>query len=209
MVYSMNKNIKYLPTAILTLLTLTSGIMLAASSVSAVASASKNAIVNVSPACSFTAGDGYTANFSLAAGALANTENDTKTDIEVTCNNLSGFSVQAVGYSPDATHSDGLDGNTDLYSTVGRIHTAIDGPDSRWAFKITNASSTTSYSILGGYDEYSSVPDSPTGVVNFTAPTTAGYVTGTLRTDYEVYISPDQVSGAYAGKVKYIVAINP
>ena len=46
-------------------------------------------------------------------------------------------------------------------------------------------------------------------MIDFTAPTTAGYVTGTLRTDYEVYVSADQNPGAYAGKVKYIVAINP
>jgi len=208
MVYSMNKKIKYLPTIILTFATVVSGIVLTGSSVFAATSVSKNAIVNVSPACSFSAGDGYTANLSIAAGASANTERDTKTNIEVTCNNLSGFSVQAVGYSPDATHSDGLDGNTDLYSAAGLIHTGVTGPDSHWAFKITDATSTTSYSILNGYNEYSSVPDSPTGVVSYAAPSTAGYVTGTLRTDYEVYVSAEQNSGVYAGKVKYIVVIN-
>ena len=202
------KNIKYIPTTILTLSTLISGAALASAPVLAANSGSKTATVNVSPACSFTAGDGYTANLSLAAGASATTESDTKTDIQVTCNSLSGFSVQAVGYSPDATHSDGEDGNTSLYSTVGTIPTGTTGTNSHWAFKVTSATSSTSYSILGGYGNYSNVPSSPTGVVSYTAPTSAGYVTGSMRTDYQVYVSSDQASGAYAGKVKYIVVIS-
>jgi hypothetical protein len=207
MVYNM-KNIKYIPTTLLTLSTIVSGAALASAPALAANTGSKTAVVNVSPACSFTAGDGYTANLSLAAGASATTESDTKADIEVTCNSLAGFSVQAVGFSPDATHADGEDGNTSLYSTVGVIPTGTTGTGSRWAFKVTSATSTTSYNILYGYNDYSDVPNIPTGVVSYGAPTSSGYVTGTLRTDYQVYVSSDQASGAYSGKVKYIVVIN-
>ena len=36
-----------------------------------------------------------------------------------------------------------------------------------------------------------------------------GSVTGTMRADYQIFVSGSQAPGTYTGIVKYIIAVNP
>lgn len=209
MVYIMKNKLKYLPTTILTITTLCSGAILTGAQASADTTGTKPATVTVSPACSFASDSSYTSILSIETGTPVNTESDTsKTTVQMSCNGTNGFSLYAVGYSPDATHPTGLEGNTNLYSTVGIIPTGAPSASSYWSLKVSSATSTTSYSILSTYASYSAVPGTATPILSFTGPSTPSYVTGTARTDYQVYAAAAQPAGSYAGAVKYTVAVN-
>lgn len=196
-------------------LTLTFGaLIIAATPVSADAK-SADAVVNVVPACSFSA-EGATTSLSVAAGVVGNTEGiSTKPDIESVCNGLNGWKIQAVGYSPDSTNpTGGVDGNTSMYSPVAGgtgnfIPTGTTGPNSYWSFKISSASSSTTASVLNGYGSYSNIPATAVDVVNYTGDGAGGTITGVMRADYQIYVSGGQAPGTYTGKVKYTLVVNP
>lgn len=176
---------------------------------------SADAVVNVVPACGFSAEDATT-SFSVTIGVIGNTEGiSTKPDIESVCNGLNGWKIQAVGYSPDSTNpTGGVDGNTSMYSPVAGgtgnfIPTGTTGPNSYWSFKISSASSSTTATVLGSYGSYSDIPATPTNVVNYTGDGAGGTITGVMRADYQIYASGGQAPGTYTGKVKYTLVVNP
>lgn len=205
----MKNKSKYLPSLILTSITVFGGVILSSSQVGA-ATDYKTASVTVVPACYFTnEGDGFTTNLAMASGVSENTENLTKDTFTFTCGSSTGFSIQAVGFSPESAGGEGVLGNTDLYSTVDTIPTGTSGTDSHWAFRISSASSSHTYTIQSDYGHYSSIPSIPTDIIVYPGALTPGTaVTGTMRTDYEVYASGDQAPATYTGAVKYILAVN-
>ena len=206
----MKNKSKYLPSLILTLITVFAGFALSSPQAGAATEGSKNASVTVIPACYFSNNqDTFTTNITVAAGSTETTESSAKTTFQFTCGSSAGFSIQAVGFSPNTSGGDGVLGNTDLYSTVGTIHTGTSGSSSYWAFKVSSATSSTSYTIEDNYGNYSNIPSSATDIVTYAGPSSvAGAVTGTLRTDYKIYDSTNQATGAYTGAVKYILAVN-
>lgn len=206
MVSIMKNKLKYTPTLILSLITLVSGGALVSSGAIAITS-SKDAVVTVVPVCTISPDTGYTYNLSVPGGGSTNTESVARNAVQVSCNANNGFSIQAVGYSPDATHAGGLEGNTSMYSTVGTIPTGTSGA-SYWAFKIgsvtSSGSSTSTTAAVSPYGNYASVPASAVDVVVYGAPSTPGQaVTGTFKPDYKVTVSGGQPAGSYTGQVKY------
>ena len=210
MVNIMKNKIKYLSVGILTLTTASGGVAFLGAPVLAETSGSKPATVTVANACSFFSSTSISSSLSLSAGSTANTESDSsRVTNTVVCNSPNGFSVQAVGFSPDATHPDGLEGNTAMYGTNGTIATGISGDNSYWSFKVSNVSSSTnSAAIAGDYDEYSVIPDSPVTIAQYAA-AASGVSGGTFRTDYQVHIGGSQAAGSYSGVVKYTLAVAP
>jgi hypothetical protein len=208
MVNIMKNKILYLPIFILTLITVAAGAVLSATTVSAEATDTRPINVTVGASCGFDSEIGYTSSLTLIAGNSANTESDTaKTTYTISCVGFDGFSIQAVGFSPNATSAgEGVDGNTDLYSTVGVIPTNTPGPNSYWAFRVSSATSSTSYSIPGTFANYSAIPSTPTSIINYAAAAALNdTIVGSFRTDYNVYTNISQPAGTYTGAVKYTV----
>lgn len=208
MVNIMKNKIKYLPIGILTLTTAVSGAALSSARVAADGENEKSSPVSVtvSSACVFTSGASPSTSLSIYAGNTSNTESSDKDAISISCNNPNGFSVKAVGYGPDAQHSEGVEGNTALYDSLNgnTIATGNSGTDSYWSFKAKMIYSSTSASIVPAYTTYASVPSEPTEIATF-AGTTSSSMVGIFRTDYQVYASPTQPAGSYEGAVKYTI----
>ena len=211
----MKNKLKYLPTLLLTLTTAFAATLLSSASVEA--DISKNAVVNVLPVCSFTNSESsYETSISMAGGTLENTESLIRPTFDVSCNSTNGFSVNAIGFSPNTSGGTGVDGNTNMYGEYGNIATGTSGTASYWSFKVTSASASANSSATiqpngvgsNTYATYSNIPSSTTPIVNYAGPTTPGYVTGSVRTDYQVYANPGQPAGTYTGMVKYTMVVN-
>lgn len=200
----MKNTIKNISTILLTLTFGSFGTLLTAShAIAATASADTTVIVN--DACTFT-GD-FSGNLVVLAptpGTSANSEEFALTSPTVSCNNINGFQIKAVGFSPNASNPSGVEGATAMYNANGTIPTGTTGTDSHWAFKITSATASTTATIQPGYNSYTNVPSSNTPVIQFAGSTTA-VVTGSFRPDYMVSVSATQPSGEYTGAVKYTV----
>lgn len=205
----MKNKIKYLPIGILTITTALSGVALSSSGVAADTSGSKPASVTVGTACTFVGSSSYTENIEVYAGTLV--ESDTsRAPYEIRCNDANGFTVQAIGFSPDATHSSGLEGNNFMYGgALGNIATGTSGDNSYWSFKIGFAyASEGTATIASGYNNYQPIPGTGVGlgeaatVVTYSGSTSA-FVSGLFRPDYQVFAAVAQGSGTYAGAVKY------
>ena len=130
------------------------------------------------------------------------------TTFTVFCNDSSGYSIYAVGYS-NTEH-----GNTDLLATNAanpNIATglATSGNTSAWAMKlipVTTASSGTSQpyapTIENNYDDYNIIPSSYVKVATF--PSNTDFTIGSsLQSTYRAHISGLQPADTYNGKVKY------
>lgn len=195
----MKNKIIYLPALSLTLVTALSGVMLAASRVSA---ESADATVSVVDSCAFGS-SGYSWTFSAVAGGTYDTTSvaDSAKEVSVSCNDPDGFYVKAAG-NPSTV----LAGTTAGHD----IATNTTGSSSYWAFKVSSASNDISggtASIASGYGSYHTVPASATPIITYSG-SASSIVTGKFRTDYEVSISSTQVSDTYSGGVEYtIVAI--
>ncbi|MBR3252926.1 hypothetical protein IKF84_02545 [Candidatus Saccharibacteria bacterium] len=205
----MKNKITYLPIGILTLTTALAGVSLSSTGVAADTSGSKAATVTVGSSCTFTGTTSYSATVAVYAGNTS--ESDTsRSPYSISCNNPSGFVVQAIGFSPDSTHPAGLDGNTAMYNSESgtTISTGTSGPDSYWGFRIGFAYATAgTATIETGYNAYAAVPSSATDVISFSG-STASVVTGLFRPDYQVYAAPSLTAGSYSGAVKYTLVPN-
>ena len=201
----MKNTLKLLPIGILTMTTAVSGATLSATKASA-ADTTIAASVGVSGSCKFT-NESTTFSYSktVLPGNVANTESDTKTSFDVWCNDSTEFYVYAIGSCPNASSpSTAVDGETALYSSEGTIATGTNTTgNSSWAFKVTSASGGSA-EIATGYDSYSAVPSSSTPIVTFTGSSSAA-VEGSIRTDYQIYVSSSQETGTYTGGVKYTI----
>lgn len=224
----MKNKSKYISSLILTLITVFAGVLLAAPRADAANTGKADAVVNVNDACGFDGEEGdldYTFTFSPANGIADDTEGiarETTTgagnmEVTLTCNNISGFEIQAIGYSPDASNPSGANGNTDMYSsttsavipTGAGVTTATfsTSDPSFWGMKITSAVGSNGQTITSAYataaHTFVAVPSSATTVIRYNGDTSP--VTASMRADYGFYISQAQPAGTYTGKVKYTV----
>ena len=211
----MQNKIKYIPTTILTLMTLATATGLSSVAASAATEGSRNASVTVETTCTFTGGE---STYDIALTGIPGTSVDTlaydstaKPSFSVSCNDINGFKVKAIGFSPNASSAgEGVDGNTTMYGVNGTIATGTSGSDSYWAFRtsaLTASAGSTATTNYGAANTWYAIPSVLTSVADFTG-VGASTVTGTVRTDYKVYTSPSQAAGTYTGKVKYYIVGN-
>ena len=134
--------------------------------------------------------------------------------MKVTCTDSAGFSIYAAGFTGDVVggaNSTKLVGTAASdYATIetGTATTAGDPDVSNWAMKLaTDAQATYPATLTPGFDNYHVVPNEYTKVATRLTGTDAGAsaVGSTINTTYAVYISGDQLSDIYSGKVKYIL----
>ncbi|MBR2840025.1 hypothetical protein IKE82_01690 [Candidatus Saccharibacteria bacterium] len=180
-------------------------------------SKTSTASVTVSAACFMTA-NVVTAHTGTVPGGIWSGGNDYypngigKTTIATFCNDASGYSMYAVGYTGDSTSGN----NTVLHSaTLGSgsdiaTGTAKSGDTSNWAMRVTKVTDPSqSYipsnlSILNNFDseDYHAVPANYTEVARYSS-TTDKTLGSKLETTYSAYIAANQPAGTYEGKVKY------
>lgn len=152
---------------------------------------------------SIKVGEEHNANI---ANGVYKTEIGT-TNLKVICNDNTGFSVYAIGFTGD------IHGNTVLSSSLSPSYDIItgiaeDGNTSNWAMKINTESSTIYDAVIeNSFNDYSAVPSKYTKVATRNAGTDAGpgAIGSSLKTTYAVYIDKTQPSGSYIGQVKYIL----
>ena len=180
------------------LLALAGGVMALSVGVSAYEStsttATKNASVTVSAACSFSAGGG---EYSRTVYGGSNTE-ITANNITTSCNDLNGYAIYAIGYSGDSYDSNT---HTDLITSLGdsyNIKTAGNTYGSNWQMKITPVTNAVT---TNNFNTYQNIPDTFTKVAQYTANTN----NGTITPSYQVSIANSQPAGTYTGKVKYVL----
>lgn len=181
------------------------------SNVSAVeGSASANASVTVSSACSF----GRTNGSGEYSGILAN-----NSSIEIVgstfttfCNDPGGYAVYAIGYSNNEY------GNTDLIynnepTSTNNIKTNGDttgsgnsNNGSSWKMKLVPVENNFTPVIENGYNNFGNIPSTYTKVASYNNVTinNADSTTGSsITTHYQATASSTQPAGTYAGTVKY------
>ena len=129
------------------------------------------------------------------------------TTLKATCNDGAGFAIYAIGFTNeeytgnDHTKLIGISNGQKI--TTG---TSTSGHTSNWAMKLeTSSGATYPISLDNGYGSYTAVPDTYTKVAHRATGTDVGSsATGSvLTTTYAAYISSDQITDTYSGKVKY------
>ncbi len=215
--FSMTKTNKYLfaplSLASLTLLatTLLSGAFLMSSSVSADNDSVVDQISITVPISCTLSGTGMTShNANIANGTY--TADIGTTTLTAFCNDNSGFSIYATGYTGNeigATNSNKLVGTSASNNATIDTGTATSAgnPDvSNWAMKLaTNSSATYVLTLDNGFGSYSAVPNSYTKVAHRASGTDIGTNAegSTLTTTYGAYISKTQPADTYTGQVIY------
>ena len=166
------------------------------------------AIIGVPMSCTLS-GTGMDSHTASIANGQSNSAVG-ETTLKAFCNDDAGFAIYAIGYT------DNEDGKNVLTSTtLGSSHdiitgTATSGDSSKWAMKlstITSPTPTYPIAIQNSFDSFHQVPDEYTLVAKRLEGTDSGTNAegSTLKTTYQVYISSTQPTGAYSGKVKYIL----
>lgn len=163
------------------------------------------ATVQVPTACSFTAELNDPHTTTISAGTYQ--DQIGTTIFTVFCNDNSGYSIYAVGYSNNEF------GNNKLLANMGGASTydivtgvATSGVNSNWAMKLKTVSNNYRPTIVsdadGSFSDYHIVPATYTKVVDFASNTDA--IEGSkIQSTYAVYISASQPAGTYTGRVKY------
>ena len=167
-------------------------------------SASANASVTVSSACSFskTSGSGeYT-------GTLANNSSVEIIGSTFTtfCNDPGGYAIYAIGYSNNEY------GNTDLIydnEPTSTYNIKTDGDtsgNSSWKMKLMPVQNNFTSTIENGYSNYNNIPATYTKVAsynNVTINDTDSTTGSSIATNYQATASSTQPAGTYTGAVKY------
>ena len=133
------------------------------------------------------------------------------TTFKTYCNDLSGYSVYAIGYSNDEYGNTLMKHNSDSNNDFN-TGTDTSGNTSEWAMKLIPVSGTYAPTIQsdasGSFDSYHVVPTTYTKVATFPSQTDAP-VDGTpgigsaFKSTYAAWISATQPAGTYTGKVRY------
>ena len=166
------------------------------------------ASVNVSAACTMTSGPtsgGNTYTDTITPGTSAEYG---PTTLTATCNDPTGFSIYAIGYSGNSYTASN---HTKLISTLSSSYDistntpSSAGSNSYWSMKLASVAGDYPATIANSYDNYNVVPDNFTQVAYRTAATDIGTgATGSsVNASYKVGIAADQVADTYTGKVKY------
>ena len=181
--------------------TLISGFLLSFVDTSAI-STSATASVNVAEAC--TMSSTLTSPHTATIPPNTNQTDIGITTIKVTCNDASGYSIYAVGYTGNeigGTNSTKLVGVANSTSTIS-TGTATSGNTSNWSMKLSTSGSSYVATLDNSFGSYHTVPAEYTKVAHYNSATDLS--TGsTLTTTYAAYINGTQSADTYAGKVKY------
>lgn len=215
----MKKNYKKISISFVTLslvgLTAISGLALTAARVSA-DDVVDNVAITVPVSCTMSGTGMNTHTKEVVNGTYE--ANIGTTTMKVLCNDNSGFSIYATGFTGDTiaeTNSNKLVGTSASGNAVIDTGTAttVGNPDvSNWAMKLTAASGeSVSYPLTiqsdteGSFSSYHTVPNTWTKVATRAAGTDIGTNAegSTMTTTYAAYISKTQPADTYTGKVKY------
>ena len=168
----------------------------------ATGSAVDEVTVTVPVSCSLTRTVGSAHTAIVEPGTLE--ENIGETTFKVLCNDSSGFSVYAIGYSDDTYGNTTMKPSTLSASNGIATGTANRGFESYWAMKLSAVSGDYAPTLENGFDDYHAVPDEYTKVVSLNANTDA--MTGSsFKSTYAAFISQAQPADTYTGKVKYTI----
>ena len=166
--------------------------ILSASKVTADSASVSTVTVAVPASCTFSSSSSEHSDTILGG----QTSTISGSPITAFCNDASGYSVYAIGYSGDSYTSDD---HTDIISDVNADYNiktnGVDGA-SYWKMKLTELSNTT---IAGGYDDFQAIPSEFTKIASYTTNVTQSSFTPV----YEVHVGVTQPAGTYTGKVKY------
>ena len=171
--------------------------------------------ITIPSSCTLTATVNSAHSASLVAGTY--TTNIGTTTIKTHCNDNNGFSIYAIGAGND------VEGNTNLVSSIGGdydIPTGLntsappsgssDRDISNWSMKITSLAGAYQPTVVGGYDNYSLVPNTFTNLAYYPATTDIpnnnnSTIGSSITTTYAIYLATGQPAGTYTGKVKYAI----
>lgn len=169
--------------------------------------------ITVPVSCTMS-GNGMTShNATIANGTYYS--NIGETTITAFCNDISGFSIYAAGYTGNeigATNSNKLVGTSASNNSTISTGTAtgpVGGNDnSNWAMKLTAVSSPTPtypIAISTGFNDYHAVPNEYTKVATRLSGSDVGQGAegSTLTTTYAAYINKTQPADTYSGQVIY------
>ena len=127
-----------------------------------------------------------------------------ETTLRVVCNDNSGYSVYAIGYSNDTDGNTNMIGaNTSLTIPTGLVTNAS---VSNWAMKLTAVSGTHAPTILsdteGPFTAYHTIPSTATKVATYA--TNVNPTSGSeFKTTFAIGIDASQAADTYNGKVKF------
>ena len=189
---------KYIGLGVVTLF----GALFVSSNPASATSTSATASVNVAEAC--TMSSTLTSPHTATIPPNTNQTDIGITTIKVTCNDASGYSIYAVGYTGNeigGTNSTKLVGVANSTSTIS-TGTATSGNTSNWSMKLSTSGSSYVATLDNSFGSYHTVPAEYTKVAHYNSATDLS--TGsTLTTTYAAYINGTQSADTYAGKVKY------
>ena len=159
--------------------------------------------INVSSSCTLSATG--TSSHTADVGNSQSVSDIGTTNLNVICNDNSGYAIYAIGYT------DNIYGKTVLSSsTLGSARDIITSSTvttgtSSWAMKLASTTGTYAPTIVSDFASYHAVPEEYTKVAYYAASTDAGAnATGSsFSTTYRAYVSPTQPAGTYVGQVKY------
>ena len=200
-----NKHLSIVPLGLLSI-TVTVGMFLMSSSVSANDSVVDEINITVPTSCSLE-GTGMTShNANIVNGTYE--ANIGSTTLKAFCNDADGFAIYAIGYT-DNEYGKTVLTNTTLGSTHDIVTgTATSGNTSNWAMKlatVTNPTPTYPITLDNSFNAYHNVPSSYTKVAHRDSGTDIGTgATGaSLTSTYAAFMSQTQPAGTYTGQVKY------
>ena len=206
---------RYLNTITLSLiaLTLVSGSFLISSSSSASDSGVDNVSITIPVTCTMvgTGMNSHTATIENGTyrGDDVNGIGIGETTLKAYCNDTSGFSIYAIGYTNEEYGNTVLKSTTlgDTYNIITGTNTGPVGTEdiSNWSMKLKAVSGTYTPTIENGYSNYSNVPTTYTKVATKASGTDMGSNAegSSIKSTYAAYISKTQPSDTYEGKVKY------
>ena len=132
-----------------------------------------------------------------------------ETTLKAYCNDTSGFSIYAIGYTNEEYGNTVLKSTTlgDTYNIITGTNTGPVGTEdiSNWSMKLKAVSGTYTPTIENGFSNYSNVPTTYTKVATKSSGTDMGSNAegSSIKSTYAAYISKTQPSDTYEGKVKY------
>ena len=194
-------------------LTLISGSLLISSNSSADDSGVDNVSITIPVTCTMvgTGMNSHTATIENGTyrGDDVNGIGIGETTLKAYCNDTSGFSIYAIGYTNEEYGNTVLKSTTlgDTYNIITGTNTGPVGTEdtSNWSMKLKAVSGTYTPTIENGFSNYSNVPTTYTKVATKSSGTDMGSNAegSSIKSTYAAYISKTQPSDTYEGKVKY------
>ena len=158
-----------------------------------------SASVTVAAACSMTGTVDTAHTATINPGQIATGIG--QTTLKAVCNDLSGYSIYAVGFGQDTLGTTVL--HSESLGTTYDIPTNTTG-DSYWNMQLAAVTGAYAPTIVNNFGSAHAVPSSYTKVAQYS--TATDVTTGSsLTTTYNAKVSSTQPAGTYTGKVKYVL----